>query len=257
MKENTVNIRTSEEDKENLKQAAENLSILNDEKPSISKAIREGVKLLAEQDPIKPELFYVNRRALRDLEANLDYGMKHLQAIYDEYLKAIGTPPTMEEIQGWFGENKSNFLVANAALIRESIVQKECVKHRTEVPWLQFDPDKIILPDLDPLHEVCGELIFIPEIEHREKMYWQCYRIVKDKIELIPEAIEAVKNQWRVYAITPDEKARLAGIRKLCILMDTIRLSNPAQLNIPGFAVYDNEAGVFTPTESYIKGHIK
>jgi hypothetical protein len=257
MKENTVNIRTSEEDKENLQKAAENLSILTDEKPSLSKAIREGVKLLAEQDPTKPELFYVNRRALRDLEVNLEYGKQHLQLIYDEYLRATGNPPTMEEIQSWFGSAKSNFLVANAALIRESIVQKESVKHRAEVPWLQFDPDKIILPDLDKLLEVCSQLIFIPEIEYREKMFWQCYEIAKDKIELIPEAIEAVKNQYRIYAITPEEKARLAGIRKLCILMDTIRLSNPAMLNIPGFCSYDNEAGVFTPMENYIKGYIK
>jgi hypothetical protein len=257
MKENTVNIRTSEEDEDNLKQAAENLSILNDDKPSLSKAIREGVKLLAEQDPTKPELFYVNRRALRDLEVNLEYGKQHLQLIYDEYLRATGNPPTMEEIQSWFGANKSNFLVANEALIREGILHKMYLEQKAKYPGLQFTYENVIIPDLNKLLEVCGQLIFIPEIEYRERMFWQCYKIAKDKIELIPEAIETVKNQYRVYAITPEEKARLAGMRKLCIILDTIRLSNPSQLNIPGFAVYDNEAGVFTPAENYIKGYIK
>jgi hypothetical protein len=257
MKENTINIRTSEEDKAELKQAAENLSILTEEKPSISKAIRAGVRILAEQDPNKPELFFVNRQALRDLEGHLDYALKNLQAIYDMYLKILGAPPTMEEITSWYGTARSNFMVANNELIREGIVNKKYIEQRGMYPGLQFGPDNVILPDLDELYEVCGRLIFVPGIEYKEYFFWQCYQIVEDKVEIIPEAVETVKNRWRVYAVTPDEKARLATIRKLCAVMDTIKLSNPAQLNIAGFVIYDNEAGVYVPGEYYIKGYVK
>jgi hypothetical protein len=256
MKDNTLHIRTSEQDKANLEQAAENLSILTQEKPSLSKAVRAGVKILAEQDPTAPILFYVNRKALRDLDLHLDYALKHLRAIYDEYLKTIGSPPTFDEITSWFGYSRSNFLVANTELIREGIMNKKYLEQKDKYPDLQFTPEQVILPDLVPLREVCGQLIFIPEIENRETFFWNCYRIVKDSIELIPEAVEAVRNAWRAYAITSDEKARLAGIRKLCILMDSIGLSNPSQLNIPGVVIYDSEAGVFTPMEAYVKGFI-
>lgn len=257
MKTNT----TSEEDKVNLKQAAENLSILTDEKSSLSKAIREGVKLLAETDPAKPELFYVNRQALRDLELNLSYGQKHLQLIIDEYKKAIGSYPTIEEIPGWFGAYRSNYLVTNTELIREGIVLKIYNEERTKCQKLglnlQFTTDNVALPDLDPLFEVCGQLIFIHEINNMEIMLWQCYHIESGKVEIIPEALEIVKNSWRVYAVTLEEKARLAVIRKIAALMDTIKLTNPAQMIISGFVAWDDEAGVYTAVESYVKGYIK
>ena len=257
MKDNTINIRASEEDQVDLQKAAENLSILTDKKPSISKTIRAGVKILAEDDPTKPTLFYVNRKALRDLDIHMDYAMVHLQAIYDCYLSTIGTPPTFEEIESWFGTFTSNFMVPNKDLIRESILQKKYLEQKALYPGLQFNYDNVILPDLESLNEIAGQLIFGPLVDRRETFFWNCYRIVKDKIELIPDACEAVKNAWRVYAISPDEKTRLAGIRKLCILMDSIRLSNPSAMNIPGFVIYDTEAGVYTPMEHYVKGYIK
>lgn len=257
MKTNTVNLRVSESEGAALQQAAENLSKLTDEKPSVSKAIRAGVKLLAETDPDAPILFYVNRKALRDLEANLEYGKTHLQLIIDEYLKALGECPTMEEIQGWFGQNRSNFLVANNELIRESILHTLYLKQRAKYPDLQFTTDNVILPDLDKLFEVCHQLIFINDIETREEMLWQCYLVLSDKVEIIPDEIETTKNRWRVYAVSIDEKSRLAVIRKLAAVMDTIKVTNPSQMNIPGFVVWDDEAGIYTAAEQFIKGYIK
>lgn len=257
MKSNTVNLRVSESDEVNLQKAAENLSILTDEKPSLSKAIREGVKILAETDPAAPILFYVNRKALRDMELNLEYGVKHLQLIHDEYLNAVGKSPTMEEIEGWFGKYASNFLVTNTELIREGILLKMYMEQKDKYPGLQFTTDNVTLPDLAPLYEVCGKLIFISEIDNVETMLWECYQITLGKVEIIPEAIEVVKNRFRVYSITPEEKARLALIRKIAALMDTIKLTNPAQLVVPGFIIWDDEAGVYTAQQGYVKGFIK
>jgi uncharacterized protein (DUF1778 family) len=254
MKDNTINIRTSEEDEEILKQAAENLSILTDEKPSLSKAIRAGVKLLADQDPTKPELFHIKRNALRGLEANLEYGKAHLQLIVDEYVRATGSPPTMEEIESWFGNESRNFLVKNSELIKEGIRKKLYAEQQKLNPTLQFN---IILPDLEKLFEACSQLIFVPMIDFREMFFWQCYTITEGRVELLPVAVEAVKDGWRVYAVTPEEKARLGAIRKLCAVMDTIKLSRPSVLDIPGVLGWDDEAGVYSPHENYIKGYIK
>lgn len=56
MKSNTVNLRVSESDEETLQKAAENLSILADEKPSLSKAIRAGVNILENNSSEKIEI---------------------------------------------------------------------------------------------------------------------------------------------------------------------------------------------------------
>lgn len=261
MKTNTVNLRVSEADEVNLKQAAENLSILTDQKPSLSKAIRAGVKILAEQDPNKPELCSINRKALRDLDANVEYGKEHLQPIIDNYPEAVGSLPTIEEIAGWFGKYRSNYLVPNNELIRESIVQKLYLQQRAMYPGLRFSIENIDLKSLgvniDPLIEICGQLIFIPSVEMRDVMYWRCFEIRDNRVEILPEAVETVKNQWRVYAVTSEEKNRLSVIKKLCTVMDSIKLTNPAQMNIPGIVVYDDEAGVYIAAEHFVKGYIK
>jgi uncharacterized protein (DUF1778 family) len=251
MKDNTINIRTSEEDQANIKQAAENLSILTDEKPSVSKAIRQGVKILAEQDPTKPELFHVNRKALRDLDVNLEAAQAKLQAIVDEYVKIINTPPIIDKIETWFGSNRSDFLVTKKAILEGHIGSLIFEMCRVKYPGVHFD--NIDMPDCDDLLEACNQLIFVPEVDGTEVIYWQAYRIVSGKVELIPDAVEAVRNTFRTWAITPEEKARLATVKKLCDLLSTIKLPNPSMLNIAGFCAYDGEAGVYAPLEWYVK----
>jgi hypothetical protein len=148
-------------------------------------------------------------------------------------------------------------MVANTELIRESIVMKKYLEQRALYPGLQFGPEQAVIPDLDKLNEAAGVLIFIPTIEAKEYMFWQCYAILNDKVELVPDAVEKVKNdRWRVYAVTPDEKARLTVMRKLCDLMNTIKIVNPAQLNMSGLILWDEEAGIFVPGQYYIKGYV-
>jgi len=257
MKEGKINLRIDEADEDTLKQAAENLSIMNNEKSSISKTIRAGAKLLAEQDPTKPELFFIHRSALREFQANLEYGQDQIQRIHDEYVAAVKAPVTIEEIQSWFGQYRSDFLVTNKEAIREGIVLKLYRKQKDRYPGLQFTTDNVTMPDLEDLFQVCDRLIFIPFIETRERIFWECYRIVAAKVELIPEVVEGVKNGWRAYAEGPEEKSRLAIIKKVCDIFNSIKLTNPLQLNVPGFIMYDSEAGIYSPMHHYIKGYIK
>jgi hypothetical protein len=256
MKESTNTIRTSEEDEANLQKAAENLSILTDEKPSKSKALREGIKLLAETDPNAPILFHVNRKALRDLDVNLEAARDKLQVIVSEYSKVIGSPPTLDDVQTWFGANRSDFLVCKKAVLDDHISTKIFQQSREKYKGVHFD--NIDMPDCDDLLEACNQLIFIPEVDRSEILYWQCYRITASgEVELLQDEIETVKGQFRQYAVTPDEKARLATVKKLCDLLNTIKLPNPSMLNIAGFCAYDGEAGVYAPLEWFVKGYAK
>lgn len=252
---NFDNMKDNKEEDMSLKQAAENLSILTDEKPSISKAIRAGVKQPTETDQNAPILFAVNRKALRDLEMNLEDGQNKLQAIIDEYNKIIGTPPTLDNVETWFGANRSDFLVTKKAVLEghiSTIIFEQC---RDKYKGVHFD--NIDMPDLEPLLEACSQLIFISEVDNTEMLYWQCYRISSGKVELIPEAVEAVRGQFRKYAITPDEKARLATVLKITDILNKLKLANPSMLNIPGFISYDGEAGIYSPLEHFVKGYIR
>lgn len=257
MKDNSINVRTNQEEQKILKQAADNLSKLTNEKPSLSKAIRAGVKILADQDPNTPELIYVNRKALRDLQANLEYGLKVIQSICEEYYKLMGLSLTMDEIEVWFGQYNRNFLVPDNEKIRENIIHRLYLQQKDRYPGLQFNYDNVILPDLEQLFERCGQLIFIPTIEGREMMFWRCYQIVSGKVELIPAEVKKVQDAWRVYAEGPEEKQRLSTVRKLVDILNTIKISTPEQISVPGIATYDPEAGIYVPLHSYVKGVLK
>jgi hypothetical protein len=255
MKDNTIRIRTSEEDEVDLQKAAENLSILTDEKPSVSKAVRAGLKILAETDPNAPILFHVNRKALRDLEMNLDDGQTKLQAIIDEYVKVMGTPPTLDNIESWFGANRSDFLVTRKAVLDDHISTKIFEQSREKYKGVHFD--NIDMPNCDDLLEACNQLIFVHEVDNSEMLCWQCYQIISGKVELIPEAVEVIRSRFRQYATTPDEKARLKTVMAVCDILSKLKLANPSMLNIPGFLAYDGEAGIYSPLDHFIKGFIR
>lgn len=257
MKDNKLNIRTSKEDKATLEKATKNLSLLTDEKPSISKTIREGVKILASQDPTKPELFFINRKALRDLEVNLEYGRISLQKIIDEYNKAVGFYPTLESVKGWFGANRSNFLVINESTVSDSILETVFERQVKQYPGLKFTHDNIIVPDLTDLMSVCHQLIYVPGVLMVDVFFWDAYRSNEGKVELIPEQVDSIRNNYRIYAVTIEEKTRLSEVRKLCTIMDGIKLTNVSRISIPGVLYYDDEAGVFAPHENYVKGYLK
>lgn len=199
---------------------------------------------LEAREPVIPELFYVNRKALRDLEVNIEYGKSHLQKIIDEYKFLSGASPTLEVIKSWFGQKKNDFLVANEGAIKKSVLSS-----------LGKDSDES--QDLSKLIEVCNQLIFIERVDSKEVMFWEVYRIESGTIELIPEEVKAIKNTYRMYATTIEEKMRLEEVRKLCAAMSNISLVNPAKLAIPGIVIYDDESGSFMPHKDFIKGYLK
>jgi hypothetical protein len=240
MKENAAKKRPGESDEEvALRRAAENLGNLTN-----------GT------DITKPEIFFINRKALRDIKANLDYGLNHLQAIIDEYFKIVGEFPTMEEVESWFGNGGRDFLLLKRDILTDNITTKLCQKQKKDNPGRKISPDDLDL-DLDKLFEVSGQLIFIPDVNFRDTMLWTAYTITKGKVELIQEEAEPFKNRFRVYAETTLEKERLAKIQELCAVLGTIKLDHPTKLNIPDFVSWDAEAGMYVPSENYIKGYLR
>jgi hypothetical protein len=196
------------------------------------------------QEPFKPELFYVNRKALRELEVNNEYGKTHLQKIIDEFQIVSGTIPTMEEVASWFGTHKNDFLVANESSIEENVSKYISGEDQTK-------------PDLKDLFNVCHQLIYTQTVDSKEMICWHAYRIVSGNIELIREEAEAIKNTFRIYAITPEEVERLTEVRRLCSIMNSLKLINKAKISVPGIVFYDDETGTFTAHENYIKGYLK
>lgn len=199
------------------------------------------------QEPFKPELFYVNRKALRELEVNLEYGKTHLQKIIDEFQIVSGTIPTMEEVASWFGSHKNDFLVANEGSIEKSVskyISGPAGKDQTK-------------PDLKDLFNTCHQLIYIQPVDSKEMVHWNVYRIVSGNIELIQEEAEAIKNTFRIHAISKEEVERLTEVRRLCAIMNSLKLINKAKISVPGIVFFDDESGSFTPHEDYIKGYLK
>ena len=117
MKKNQLNIRVSPEDKETLAAATEKLEQQTGQRLDASKTIRESIRRVAED---KPDLFFANRPALRDLSINLESGRVQLQKIVD-YCKEIGIAVTLNEIESWFGSGRKTLMVTNREAITESV----------------------------------------------------------------------------------------------------------------------------------------
>ena len=109
MKTNRIDLRTSDEDEKILQRAASKMGEKN-----VSKVILNSVKEYAEAEP---EMFFCNRPAIRDVDANISKGKTLLQAIIDQFLK-INVPVTLDEIRGWYGTSRMNFMIPNQEAIR-------------------------------------------------------------------------------------------------------------------------------------------
>jgi hypothetical protein len=258
-----LNLKTTPEDELIIQKARENFSAATGKKETVSKTIRKGLEHLANTPPpsAKPELFYINRRAIRDVDTNIEQGRANLQNFFDEFLIVTsGLPISLNEIQGLFGTGRTNYGVCNKPALRELIIDKLIEGKSTSVGGLKLSEEMlrslVILPDLENLHEAGDRIFDLPMVNYRDVFYWQVYEIKEDKINIITTEVERVKDGFRAFASTPLERQKLSKVRELCELLGKLienQVFNPEKLNIKGLCYWDKESARFEPDQQYIK----
>ena len=251
------NLKTSLADEELIAKAKKNLEEISGKKVTVSKAIYSGLEQLANQTPpsAKPELFFINRKALKDIDINIAEGLTILQTIIDQFAK-IGISADLEEVETWFGSGSNKRGVTNREKIREAVITKLFEIQKKKYDGLQFERANVEVPDLTALFEECGKVIYIHEIQLDEVgLFWHCYQIADGKVIIIPEIVETVKNKYRAYAKSPHEKMKLQKARELCDLLGKLRENEvfpPEKLNLAGVAYWDAESNRYEPHPQYI-----
>lgn len=259
MRNKRLEVRASESDFHSLTIATKNLEQQTGRKQNASKTVRAAVKMAAEN---KPELFFCNRNAIRDVDNNISTGQKLLQVLVDELMKAApGITVTINDVARWFGSSRSNLMVENTGAIREFVISELFELQRAKYPGLQFSRDNVIVPDLSEVYEAAAKMISVPAVNWRETgIYWNAYTITESAVTVMPDRVEAIKNGFRCYADAPQERQRLSKVRELCETMNQFMKGetfNPGRLNILDVCHYDHESGRFEPSELYVKFSLK
>lgn len=244
-----IDLLASVSDEQNLQKVAQKLGTT-----TLTKTIFQSVKQVANSSP---DLFFCNRAALRETDLNIEQGKKLLQTLLNELEKVVpGLMVTIDEIRGWFSKGRA-MMVANSEAIREFVIDKLFESQNKRYPGLNFSRDNVDMPDLSGLMDAAGKLIEVPEINMKEwGVLWSCYQISECNVKIIPAKVEQFKSQFRCYAETSEERARLAKVRVLCESLDNFikgETIEPALLKITDVLYFDSEAFHYVPAEGFIK----
>ncbi len=255
MKTDQINIRASKADKALIEKAGKKLHNETGKKPMTSRVIMRSIESYVEH---KPDLFFVNRQAIREIDNNIRVGQIMLQEFVNELSACLpGLVICIEDIEPLFGRSRLKLMVADHDRIRDFVIEKLFIKQQANYPGLKFTRDSIDLPDLTKVFLAADSLINIPEVQFREVgLFFGAYLIEGGIVSVIPSKVEQIKDQYRCYAITPDEKQKLTKARALCetlSLFVTDEKFPPERLNIQGICFWDDEAGRFEPVERYVK----
>lgn len=245
-----IDLRASKADEMNIQRAAEKMGTDN-----LSETIFKSIEKIANQEP---ELFICNRPNIRKIERNIDFVLDQLQSFVTEFKKVTNDAPTLEDIQyalAAAGRLGSSSIIE--AAVKELVSRKLSEQLQAKYPGLPINdlPEK----DLDFLLEIAGKLNRAPAIGtgFGSDIYWNCYQINNGKVTVIPETIERMKDSERAFAVGPEEKRRLAEVRKLCSLLNSFLIDkelSPSQ--VFGTVYIDSETGRFEPSGSWIKTRV-
>jgi hypothetical protein len=252
-KDKRIDLKASAQDELLLQKAASKMMAETGGKVNVSKVLFHSVKEYVSQEP---ELFFCNRNAIRQAEQNIEAGREKLQAVIDQ-CRAIGVSVTIGQVQGWFGTGRGSFMVANEQAIRETVVSLLLEKQLDKYPGLQFTRDNVAVGDLEPLFETAREIIYLPDVNYREVgVYWSSYSISEGRVSVIPEEVEKVKEQFRCYATTTEQREKLARVKTLCRALDAFMKGKDVpydNIALRGICYYDSETGRYEPSEQYIR----
>lgn len=214
----------------------------------------------------KPELFYENKQILRQIELNIQQGKECIQGIVDEFMSLTSSPITIEEIQGFVGSGRSDYMLINRKAILTTIKEKlndneysnSLSDNLAENQNDQSDLIEVPDPDIENLIAAIKKLNYIQNVNFFEIIHWQCYQVQNEKVIIIPDEVNQAEAGFRIFAVSQQEKIKLTQVRELCNCLNHILSENhkeiaPGNLEIRGVAHYDNEAKSFFPAERFIK----
>jgi hypothetical protein len=257
MRDERVGYKASQEEKQLLRKAAHRLHVETGQKPNISKAIRASVKEFADKPPVtnEPEIFMIDRQSIRQVQGNIEHGLTNLNKFYKEFSALTGTLLTFDELKNCFeGLSKFGSETIWQRDIKQMVTQKLFQRLEKNNPDLTVTTDNLKIPDLTSLFEIALNLDNMPEVQNRLLgLVWSCYQLSENKIVVIAEEVERLKNFHRKAASTPEQKKRLAKVRELCAVLNSFLDDKEAvPENLTQVFYFDKESARFEPSGSYV-----
>jgi len=172
----------------------------------------------------QPILIEENKQALNQLDENLNYGQEVLTEVLKEWHTLTGQYLTIEQLSAFFNTGRNTFLTPKYEQIQDNLLnvlveKKSELVRKSGIEISDFKLKEIMtIPDQKALHKQLERLIYAPNVNDREIIYWQAYSVKQLEISIIPEVHEQLKNQFRSFATTELQRARLEQAKKLCDL---------------------------------------
>jgi hypothetical protein len=248
-----IDLKAKPQDEQNLRKAAEKLGTTK-----VSKVIFDSVKQVANQEP---EVFFCNRVGIRQTDENIIYGQLHLNKFCDEFKAVTGSLLSFDELQTLFeniGKLGSETIIQRdiRELVKLKLYQRLVENH----PDMTVSMDNVPTKDLGNLYDIAEKLDQIPEVENRfAGIFWNAYQMGNEnKIVVIQEEVERLKNTYRKSADSQIEKKKLAKVKELCSVLNSF-LDDPEVIpeNLISVFYFDPESKRFEPTGNFIKNSLR
>jgi len=217
----------------------------------------------------QPILIEENKQAISELDENLNYAKEVLTEVLKEWNLLTGKYLTIEQLSKFFNTGHNTFLTPKYELIQDQLLNilvedKSELVRKSGLEISDWKLKEIInVPDQKALHKQLERLIYAPNVNAREMVYWSAYSVKQLEISIIPEVHEQLKNQFRSWATTPLQKARLEQAKKLCDLLNSIYEQFPdsfdsnIQLQLFGVVRLDRLTQKLMPASGFVSYTLK
>lgn len=260
LKESIISLRNSPLETATLKNAKKKLEQETGEPQSISKTIRHSVQQYSDETP-----FWVNKAALENIDMNIKHCKKLIQDAVSEWDKLCPVPITLDELQSCLGpdpmrkpdEERIEGLIINKFLKGKTIDPISGLKFNVAALRAQIDvPDySLFLQTMERFGALIPAKIYSQN--QTDYVFWQFYNLKDSMVTLNTVTIETYKSSYQVFAITDEEKQRLEKVVEICEVMNNFIKHEPGvkpeTLVNRNLIIYDDEKGIFTASEIFVK----
>lgn len=209
-------------------------------------------------------LIQEDKQVISQLGVNLIYGKDILTQIMKEWHKLTDNYLSIQELAAFFESGRRVFLVPKHDFIKDFLLtqlvadKKKLIDSSGLMISSQKLRDIVDLPDTTALDEVLAKLIYIPDVADRETIYWQAYTTKGLEVIIIESVREQLENQYRSFATTDRQKAKLLQAQQLCNQLNAIYeqfpedFDSPLQLQIFGVVRLDQITQKLVPASGFV-----